>query len=138
MQYVQLTQQRYSMPAVTINSLTFNGTVFDLESVRRAPDPAGIIAVPTVNILVGRDGTRNKMYYGNKYKFVYEWKKVPQTTRDALWAIRALTGTFPLIHIDVVTYTVQIEEESDYDEVVDHTIPGQGRYYNIKLVMHQP
>src|SRR5687768_1336371 len=119
------------MPAVTINSLAFNGTVFDLETVRRAPVEAKPIIIPMTNILIGRDGTRNKMHYGSKLRFELEWKKVPQTTRDALWGIAQLSGMFPYVHIDAVSRTVQIETESDYDESVDHTIAGQGRYYNI-------
>lgn len=126
------------MPAATINGQAYNGTVFDAETVRRAPVEAKIIPVPITTVLIGRDGTRNKMTYGLKYRFEYSWSTVPQATRDALWAVRALIGTFPLIHIDGITYTVQIEQENDYDERVEVTMPSGVRHYTIKLVMHQP
>jgi hypothetical protein len=127
------------MPAVTINAVSFAGDIFsNPTTVRRAPVEAKPIAIPVTNILIGRDGTRNKMDYGNKLRFELEWQKVPQFTRDALWAIRALSGTFAYVHIDSVSYTVQIETEGDYDEAVDHTWPSGARYYNIKLVLHQP
>lgn len=125
------------MPAVTINSLAYNGTIYDLETVRRAPIEAKPVRVPITTILVGRDGTRNKMHYGYKLRFELPWKMVPQTTRDALWALTAVSATFPYIHIDSVTYTVQLETESDYDESVAVTFPNGARYYDINLVLWQ-
>jgi hypothetical protein len=126
------------MPAVTINAVPYAGQPSDLESVLRAPIEAKRIPVPITFILVGLDGTRNKMSYGTKYRYEYEWKKVPQATRDALWTAFAITATFSIIHIDSVTYTVQFEEEGDWSEGVDHTTPDGSRYYNISLKMHQP
>ena len=120
------------MPAVTINGLDYGGSVFDLDTVRRRPVEAKIIAMPITNILVGRDGTRNKMYYATQYRFEYEWRKVPQTTRDALWAVTQITTVFTIVHIDSVTYAVQIEAEDDYDESVSVTMPNGVRYYDIK------
>jgi len=127
------------MPNVTINAVPFTGDIFSNPlTVRRAPIEAKIIAIPIANILIGRDGTRNKMHYGTKFRFELDWQKVPQFTRDALWTIRALTGTFTYVHIDAVSYTVQIETESDYTEAVDHVWPAGARYYNITLGLHQP
>jgi hypothetical protein len=126
------------MPAVTINSLLYAGTVYDLDAVRRAPVEAKPVRMPITNILVGRDGTRNKMDYGFKLRFELTWDQpAPQATRDALWALTAVSATFPYIHIDSVAYTVQLETESDYDESVAVTFPNGSRYYTIKLILHQ-
>lgn len=126
------------MPAVTINTVPFAGTIFDLESVLRAPVEAKPVWIPITNILVGRDGTRNTMRYGGKWRFVLTWKLAPQHTRDVLaQAAMALTTPFAYIHIDSLTYTVQLETESDYDESVAAVFPNGNRYYDLTFTMHQ-
>lgn len=125
------------MPAVTINSLLYGGTIFDLESVRRAPIEAKPVRVPITNVLIGRDGTRNKMHYGFKQRFELTWDLAPQVTRDALWTLTGVSAAFPYIHIDGVTYTVQLETDGDYDESVAVVFPNGARYYAITLIMHQ-
>ncbi len=86
------------MPAVTINARSASsGAVTDAESVRRAPIEAKPVRVPITNVLVGKDGTRNKMHYGFKLRFELEWQKVPQATRDALWTLSGVSATFTYV-----------------------------------------
>jgi hypothetical protein len=127
------------MPAITISGVLYAGTIFDLVSVRRAPVECKPVRIPIATILVGRDGTRNKMFYGSKLRFKATWSLAPQATRDVLWSAfnSAAAVSFPFIHIDGVTYTVQFEEEGDYDESVAVTFPDGSRYYDITMTFHE-
>lgn len=127
------------MPAITISGVPYAGTIFDLESVLRAPVEAKPVRIPIATILIGRDGTRNKMFYGTKLRFEVAWRMVPQATRNTLWAAfgSAAGVTFTYIHIDGNSYTVQFEEEGDYDESVAATFPNASRYYDITMIFHE-
>lgn len=126
------------MPTVTINAVVYSGQPGDDESIPRAPIEALLIVNPITHILEGLDGTRNKMDYGDKYEFKYTWKKVPQATRDAIWVAHLITIPFNITHHNLAVYSVQFETKTDYNETVDHTIPGGLRYYNIDVLMHEP
>ena len=75
------------MPNVTINAVPFTGDIFSNPlAVRRAPIEAKIIAIPITNILVGRNGTRNKMDYGTKHRFELDGGVKGEVAFSGSWA----------------------------------------------------
>jgi hypothetical protein len=124
------------MPAVTLNGVSFAGTVYDANTVRRAPQHVNPRPRKISTVLVGREGTRNQMLYGTKTDYELIWEQVAETTRAAVRAVFDLTSTFTAI-LPQGTVTVQCEGE-DYKE--DHvlTFPDGTRFFNVTLTLRQP
>jgi len=86
-------------------------------------------------ILPAADGTRNKVYRGQKQKWTYEWDGVSETTKSAIRGIFNLTTTFS--HTDVVgaSYTCQCEP-GDYKESISAITPSEIRW-RVSLTVRQ-
>lgn len=131
------------MPAVTLNGVSFAGSVHAAESVPRAPQ----IVTPKPRkigiVLEAADGSRALIQQTtsggtpiDKTDHELRWNRVPEATRAAVAAIFDLTTTFTAV-LPQGTFTVQCEME-DYTEDLDIAIPGPVYYYNVTLTLRQP
>jgi len=128
------------MPTISLNGTSFAGTVYDLDSVIKAPTEMPKLEAEKIGpVLVGENGARTYIQFGQKNKWTITWKRVPEATRAAVKTVFDLTTTFAFIHPNSTTYTVQCEP-GDYTEECDSaaTLPNGTYYYNLTLVVRQP
>lgn len=123
------------MPAATLNSTSFAGSIFDAESIRRAPQKITPKPYKVGKTLVGPNGQRARVHRAAKSDWLLEWDKAPEVTRAAVRVIFDLTTTFSVTLLGG-TYTVQCEDE-DYSEELTDELPDGRCYYRVTLLVRQ-
>lgn len=130
------------MPAITLNATSFAGTVFDADSVLRAPTQMPKLEIDKIGpVLVAENGARTFIRFGQKARWAITWKRVPDATRAAVKAVFDLTSTFVFVDSGGTSHTVQCEP-GDYTEECDTgaTLPTSPPtyYYDVTLVVREP
>lgn len=126
------------MPAVTLNSVSFAGSIFDADTVRRAPQKVNRQPEKVEVVLRSANGTLSRMHYANKGVWELTWEQVPETTRAAVKALYDLTADFSAVVPDG-TFTVQ-SHNGDYREDQVLAIPGVSAptyYFTVTLTIRQ-
>jgi hypothetical protein len=126
------------MPAVTLNSVAFSGSIFSDEStVRWAPTKVEPQPRKVGELVEGPDGQRTWVHRAAKTDYLLTWDQpCPTYTRDQVKAIFALTSTFTAVLPDA-TLTVQCEEE-DFSASHAFTLPNGNTYWTVTLLLRQP
>jgi len=130
------------MPAVTLNSTSFAGTVYDTESVRRAPFSVDVDAEKPGIELLAEDGTQTIILFNSgtpKRTWTIMWKRIPETTRAAVYTIFLLATTFAFVDPVGTSHTVQCGLKA-YTEKTDTeaSLPNGTRYFDVTLVVREP
>jgi hypothetical protein len=120
------------MPAVTLNGTSFAGTVWDADSVVRAPQEINPDPVWPGQEWTAADGTPIVVRSGSvRNSWTLSWKRVPAATVTAVQAVFALSTTFSATLLGS-TITAQCGLH-DYTQTLDIAIPGPTYYYNVSL-----
>lgn len=125
------------MPAATLNGVSFAGTVYDLETVVRAPQKITPQPEWAGAEWAAADGTPIVVKRGSAPRDAWqlEWERVPVATRDAVRAIFNLGTTFTAVLLGS-TVTAQCGLK-DYTEGLNIAIPGPIYYYNVTLLIRK-
>jgi len=126
------------MPAVTLNSVSFAGSVFsDEATVRWAPTKVEPQPRKIGEVVEGPAGQRTWVDRGSKTDYLLTWDQpCPTYTRDQVRAIFDLTSTFTAV-LPAGTLTVQCEE-TDYSAAYAFTLPDGREYWAVTLLVRQP
>lgn len=125
------------MPAVTLNGTSFAGTVFDSDSVVRAPQVVTPQPQWPGDSWQMADGSPVVVRAASAPREAWElrWNRVPEATRAAVRAVFNVAGTFSATILGV-TYTVQCPNDG-YSQELDIAIPGPTYYFNLTLKVQQ-
>jgi hypothetical protein len=126
------------MPNVTLNGVTFTGSVYASDSARRAPQSVTPTPRKIGVVLEADDGTHNIMLRNSgtpKTNFELFWQGAPEVTRAAVRTAFNLAATFTAV-LPQGTFTVQCELE-DYQETEAFTLPNGTPYYDVTLTIRE-
>jgi hypothetical protein len=122
--------------SVTLNGVTFTGSVYASDSTRRAPQKVEALPRKVGEEVPGIDGSLNIMLENSgdpKVDHKLFWQGAPEVTRAAAYATWLLNTTFTAI-LPQGTFTKQCGLE-DYEETEAFTLPNGTRYFDVTLTL---
>lgn len=116
--------------SISLNSVVFGG------GSRKGPSGGELNPEKVGVLLPAANGTRNWVQRGIKKTWQYEWDGIDEALRDDIYAIFALSTTYPHTDIHGDSYTCQCEG-SDYKETISAILIDSTLHYRVTLTVRE-
>jgi hypothetical protein len=127
------------MPAVTLNGVSYNGTMQDARnnsgSVRIMPQDISRTFKQYGTTLVAPNGVRTKILRASRSDWKLEWKQTTELTVGSIGTVALLSTAWTAVILGA-SLTV-IAEDGDYEQTLALVTPDGTRWWDVSLTLHE-